>query len=73
MTYRTHLSSEINEDMAGKEVVIAGWVHAKRDLGGKKFLIVRDKDGYIQVVIDKRGFDEIEGVPLLSLFKIVRI
>ncbi len=25
------------------------------------------------VVIDKRGFDEIEGVPLLSLFKIVRI
>lgn len=59
MTYRTHLSSEINEDMAGKEVVIAGWVHAKRDLGGKKFLIVRDKDGYIQVVIDKRKQPEL--------------
>ncbi len=59
MIYRTHLSSEINESLAGKEVVIAGWVHVKRDLGGKKFLIVRDKDGYIQVVIDKRKQPEL--------------
>ncbi len=54
MQYRTHLSSDIDESLAGKEVIIAGWIHAKRDLGGKKFIIVRDKDGYIQVVIDKR-------------------
>ena len=52
--FRTHLSSEISKDIAGKEVVVAGWVHVKRDLGGKKFLIIRDKDGFIQVVIDKK-------------------
>lgn len=39
--------------MNGADVIIAGWVHAKRDLGGKKFLLVRDKDGIIQVVISK--------------------
>ncbi len=32
---------------------MAGWVHAKRDLGGKKFLLLRDRDGIVQVVISK--------------------
>lgn len=59
MKYRTHLSSEINESMAGQEVIIAGWIHLKRDLGGKKFLIIRDKDGYIQVVINKKEQPEL--------------
>lgn len=53
MRFRTHLSSEINESLSGHEVIIAGWVHSKRDLGGKKFLIIRDKDGFVQVVISK--------------------
>ncbi|MEM0454144.1 MAG: aspartate--tRNA(Asn) ligase [Sulfolobales archaeon] len=57
--FRTHLSSDINKSLAGSEVVIAGWVHAKRDLGGKKFLIIRDKDGYIQVVISKSDPEEL--------------
>ncbi|MEM4984346.1 MAG: aspartate--tRNA(Asn) ligase [Sulfolobales archaeon] len=51
--YRTHLSSELSPQLNEAGVVIAGWVHAKRDLGGKKFLLVRDKDGVIQVVISK--------------------
>ncbi|MEM0487085.1 MAG: aspartate--tRNA(Asn) ligase [Sulfolobales archaeon] len=51
--YRTHLSSELGPHLNGADVIIAGWVHAKRDLGGKKFLLVRDKDGIIQVVISK--------------------
>ncbi|MEM0066337.1 MAG: aspartate--tRNA(Asn) ligase [Sulfolobales archaeon] len=51
--YRTHLSSELSPHLNGADVIIAGWVHAKRDLGGKKFLLVRDKDGIIQVVISK--------------------
>jgi len=58
--FRTHLSTEINESLAGSEVIIAGWVHTKRDLGGKKFLIIRDKDGYIQVVISKSDPDELK-------------
>ncbi|MEM0361601.1 MAG: aspartate--tRNA(Asn) ligase [Sulfolobales archaeon] len=57
--FRTHLSSDISKSMAGTEVVIAGWVHVKRDLGGKKFLIIRDKDGYVQVVISKSDSEEL--------------
>ena len=37
---------------------------------------VRNRKGNVlcsAVIIDKRGLSEIEGVPLLSLFKIVRI
>ncbi len=54
MIFRTHLSSELSSELGGKEVIVAGWIHLKRDLGGKKFLILRDKDGLIQVVIDKK-------------------
>ena len=32
---------------------MAGWVHAKRDLGGKKFLVLRDRSGTVQVVISR--------------------
>ena len=52
--YRTHLSSEITPDLDGQEVIVAGWVHAKRDIGGKKFILIRDKDGFIQLVISKK-------------------
>ncbi|MCS7107902.1 MAG: aspartate--tRNA(Asn) ligase [Sulfolobales archaeon] len=57
--FRTHLSSDISNSMVGSEVVVAGWVHNKRDLGGKKFLIIRDKDGYIQVVISKSDSEDL--------------
>lgn len=59
MVFRTHLSSDISKSLAGSEVVVAGWVHSKRDLGGKKFLVLRDKDGYIQVVISKSDPEEL--------------
>ncbi len=46
--------------MDGVNVVVAGWVHVKRDLGGKKFLLLRDKDGFIQVVIGKDSKELVE-------------
>ncbi len=47
-------ASQVTKDMDGKTVVLAGWVHVKRDLGGKKFLVLRDKSGTIQLIIDKK-------------------
>jgi aspartyl-tRNA synthetase len=41
--------------MQDKEIIVAGWVHLIRDLGGKKFLILRDKTGLGQIVIDKNS------------------
>lgn len=34
----------------GSRVKLCGWIHSIRDLGGKIFLLLRDKDGVIQIV-----------------------
>jgi len=46
---RTHYSKDINPEISGEEVLLMGWVHEIRDLGGIIFVIIRDKDGLIQV------------------------
>ncbi|AEB95970.1 aspartate--tRNA(Asn) ligase [Metallosphaera cuprina] len=50
---RTHFVKEITPDLDGKPVTLAGWVHNVRDLGGKKFILLRDKSGIGQVVVEK--------------------
>ncbi|MDI6902866.1 MAG: aspartate--tRNA(Asn) ligase [Methanocellales archaeon] len=62
---RTHYSREITPDDDGKNVVIAGWVHEIRDLGGIAFLVLRDRDGFVQVTLSKGKVDE-------KLFNLVR-
>ncbi len=37
----------------GKEVKIPGWVAQKRDLGGLKFFLLRDREGVVQVTLKK--------------------
>lgn len=37
----------------GARVRVRGWVYRKRDLGGKLFLVIRDPDGILQVVVDR--------------------
>jgi nondiscriminating aspartyl-tRNA synthetase len=49
---RTHLTSELNESL-NKEVVLAGWVHDVRVLGGISFLLLRDMSGIVQVTAPK--------------------
>ena len=48
---RTHYSSEITEKDDGKAVVVAGWIQKLRDLGKVKFIILRDRDGELQITI----------------------
>lgn len=64
---RSHFSDEINPELAGDEVTVMGWVHEIRDLGGIVFVLVRDREGTIQVTapskkVEKDLFEEIKKI-----------
>jgi aspartyl-tRNA synthetase len=50
---RTHTCGALRPDDVGAEVVLLGWVHRVRDLGGLLFIDIRDRAGVTQVVFDK--------------------
>jgi aspartyl-tRNA synthetase len=50
---RTHSCGALRIDDVGADVVLLGWVHRVRDLGGLLFIDVRDRGGVTQVVFDK--------------------
>jgi aspartyl-tRNA synthetase len=50
---RTHTCGGLRPDDVGAEVVLLGWVHRVRDLGGLLFIDIRDRGGVTQVVFDK--------------------
>src|SRR5881397_3504025 len=45
---RTHLTSQLDTQVE-REVVLTGWVHDVRALGGIAFLLLRDMSGIVQV------------------------
>ena len=47
---RTHSAVEVNAALVDREVVLAGWVHRRRDHGGVIFVDLRDRDEIVQVV-----------------------
>lgn len=49
---RTATCGELTAADAGKNVVLNGWVHRKRDHGGISFVNLRDRYGITQVVVD---------------------
>jgi aspartyl-tRNA synthetase len=52
---RTHTCGELRPDHVGVQVVLLGWVHRVRDLGGVLFLDIRDRAGISQVVVRDEG------------------
>ena len=50
---RTHTCGALRQTDVGADVVLLGWVHRVRDLGGVLFIDVRDRAGVTQVVFDK--------------------
>lgn len=49
---RTHRCAEVTSEDIGREVVVMGWAHKRRDLGGVIFIDLRDRSGVLQVVFN---------------------
>jgi aspartyl-tRNA synthetase len=50
---RTHYCGELRAANVGRDALVMGWVHRRRDLGNLLFLDVRDRSGIVQVVFNK--------------------
>jgi len=53
---RTRACGELRSSDAGQEVVLNGWAHRVRDLGGVLFVDLRDRTGLVQVTFDPAHF-----------------
>ncbi len=46
---RTCYCGQVSEKLLGTSVLVAGWVHRRRDHGGMVFVDLRDREGMVQV------------------------
>ena len=49
---RTSYAGLINSKMTGTKQTLCGWVHSYRNHGGVLFIDLRDREGFVQLVID---------------------
>ena len=49
---REHFAADVNSNLVGQSVKLAGWVARRRDHGGVAFIDLRDSSGSVQVVIN---------------------
>ncbi len=56
--YRNVYSGLVDEEYAGKEVKVAGWVNSIRKLGGLTFVTLRDETGIVQIITEDASLFE---------------
>lgn len=55
----------------GKEITVQGWLHKKRLIGGINFIIIRDRGGLVQIVLDKdKEVEKLRGLQVGTILKI---
>jgi len=55
---RTDYCGTLRKKDVGRKVVLAGWVHRRRDLGSLVFIDIRDREGIAQLVMNEELFPE---------------
>lgn len=73
---RTHACGEPRASHAGQQIVLNGWAHRVRDLGGVCFIDLRDRTGLVQLVLDPARFPhlaEIKSETCLSVSGVVQL
>lgn len=69
--YRTHTCNDLREADVGAEVLLAGWLGARRDHGHLLFAHLRDWFGTTQLVVDDSGLGE--ELSALSLESVISV
>ena len=59
-TKRTNTCGELKASDVGKTVVLNGWVHRTRELGGLTFIMLRDRYGITQIVVGDKANEDIK-------------
>jgi aspartyl-tRNA synthetase len=70
--YRTHNCAELTINNIGKQTILSGWIHKKRDHGNLLFIDLRDHYGITQCVIDNKNehFLSLEKIKLETVIRI---
>jgi aspartyl-tRNA synthetase len=70
--YRTHNCAELTINNIGKQTILSGWIHKKRDHGNLLFIDLRDHYGMTQCVIDNKNehFLSLEKIKLETVIRI---
>ncbi|CAO6126982.1 AspS Aspartyl-tRNA synthetase [Candidatus Pelagibacterales bacterium] len=70
--YRTHNCGELTINNIGKQTILSGWIHKKRDHGHLLFIDLRDHYGMTQCVIDNKNeyFSALEKIKLETVIRI---
>ena len=70
--YRTHNCAELAINNIGKQTILSGWIHKKRDHGHLLFIDLRDHYGMTQCVIDNKNeyFSALEKIKLETVIRI---
>jgi nondiscriminating aspartyl-tRNA synthetase len=54
----------------GQRVCIKGWVHALRKFGGVNFLILRDRSGLAQVILEPEQLEKLSGLQMETVVEV---
>ena len=57
--YRTNTCGELNLTYLDKNIVLSGWVHRIRKMGGMTFIDIRDRYGVTQLSFDHEVSEEL--------------
>lgn len=64
------LSSDVSKHI-GEKIVVSGWLHKKRKLGGLNFINIRDRRGLVQVLIeDKKEVEKLRGQQIGTVLRV---
>lgn len=69
ITSERSLSNQLSEKV-GQRVRVEGWIHAIRKFGGVNFLILRDRSGTAQVVLEPGALGVLEGLQVETVVSV---